>query len=308
VSVDRKWILAAVLTLIAVPAGVALMGAVSFHVANRSNRTMVIGDRERDYLLYVPTSYDSTKPTALVISLHGAGLWGAAQQEISQWNRVADRAAFLVVYPSGDRRSGLRVWHVDDDVTLPPDVLFIAALIDTLERQYNIDRARIYANGLSNGGGMSFVLSCTLSDRIAAVGMVGAALTLPWEWCRDRHPVPAIWFHGTADAAAPYHGGTSWVAQTRPFPSIPKFVANWSRRNQCGETPVDSVVAADITRSEYTQCADDATVVLYTIRGGGHTWPSGGPLSEAWVGPTNKEIDASSLMWDFFSAHPLQRH
>jgi polyhydroxybutyrate depolymerase len=308
VSVDRKWILAAVLTLIAVPAGVALMGAVSFHVANRSNRTMVSGGRERDYLLYVPTSYDSTKPTALVISLHGAGLWGAAQQEISQWNRVADRAAFLVVYPSGDRRSGLRVWHVDDDVTLPPDVLFIAALIDTLERQYNIDRARIYANGLSNGGGMSFVLSCTLSDRIAAVGMVGAALTLPWEWCRDRHPVPAIWFHGTADAAAPYHGGTSWVAQTRPFPSIPKFVANWSRRNQCGATPVDSVVAADITRSEYTQCADDATVVLYTIRGGGHTWPSGGPLSEAWVGPTNKEIDASSLMWDFFSAHPLQRH
>jgi polyhydroxybutyrate depolymerase len=308
VSVDRKWILAAVLTLIAVPAGVALMGAVSFHVANRSNRTMVSGGRERDYLLYVPTSYDSTKPTALVISLHGAGLWGAAQQEISQWNRVADRAAFLVVYPSGDRTSGLRVWHVDDDVTLPPDVLFIAALIDTLERQYNIDRTRIYANGLSNGGGMSFVLSCTLSDRIAAVGMVGAALTLPWEWCRDRHPVPAIWFHGTADAAAPYHGGTSWVAQTRPFPSIPKFVANWSRRNQCGETPVDSVVAADITRSEYTQCADDATVVLYTIRGGGHTWPSGGPLSEAWVGPTNKEIDASSLMWDFFSAHPLQRH
>jgi polyhydroxybutyrate depolymerase len=85
-------------------------------------------------------------------------------------------------------------------------------------------------------------------------------------------------------------------------------VANWSRRNQCGDTPLDSVVAADITRSEYTQCADDATVVLYTIRGGGHTWPGGGPLPEAWVGPTNREIDASSLMWDFFSAHPLQRH
>ena len=31
----------------------------------------------------------------------------------------------------------------------------------------NIDRKRIYANGLSNGGGMSFVLSCTLADRIA---------------------------------------------------------------------------------------------------------------------------------------------
>ena len=40
---------------------------------------------------------------------------------------------------------------------------------------HNIDPARIYANGLSNGGGMAFVLSCTMSDRIAAVGLVAAA-------------------------------------------------------------------------------------------------------------------------------------
>jgi polyhydroxybutyrate depolymerase len=307
VTRDQRWVLPAVLTLISLPAALALAGEVSFHVANRSNHTMVIAGRERDYLLYVPTSYDPTKPAPLVISLHGAGLWGAAQQEISQWNRVADREAFLVVYPSGDRGSGVRVWHMDNDSSLPPDVHFIAALIDTIERQYNIDRARIYANGLSNGGGMSFVLSCTLSDRIAAVGMVGAALTLPWQWCSDRHPVPAIWFHGTADAAAPYHGGTSWVTAT-PFPSIPRFVAKWARRNQCGDTAVDSAVAWDITRSTFTRCADDATVVLYTIRGGGHTWPGGGRLSEAWVGPTNREIDASRLMWDFFSAHRLRRH
>jgi polyhydroxybutyrate depolymerase len=82
-------------------------------------------------------------------------------------------------------------------------------------------------------------------------------------------------------------------------------VANWARRNRCGDTPVETAVAPDITRSTYTRCADDAAVVLYTIRGGGHTWPGGGPLPEAWVGPTNREIDASSLMWEFFSAHPL---
>jgi polyhydroxybutyrate depolymerase len=305
VSLDRRWVLAAVLTLIGAPTIVALLGSVSYHAANRSNHTMIVAGSEREYLLYVPPSYDPAKPTPLIISLHGAGLWGAAQREISQWNRVADRAGFLVVYPSGAGGSGPRVWHEEDDFRPTSDVRFIAALIDTLAAQYTIDPARIYANGLSNGGGMAFVLSCTLSDRIAAVGLVGAALTVPWQWCADHHPVPAIWFHGTADRAAPYRGGTSWVAPTGSFPSIPRFVANWARRNRCGDTPVETAVAPDITRSTYTRCADDAAVVLYTIRGGGHTWPGGGPLPEAWVGPTNREIDASSLMWEFFSAHPL---
>ena len=306
-KVARWWILAAVLTLIALPGVVALMAAVSFHAANRSNHTMIVGGQEREYLLYVPPSYDSTRPTPLVISLHGAGLWGAAQEKISQWNRVADGAGLLVVYPTGAAGSGPRVWHEENTSVPSSDIRFIAGLIDTLEAHFNIDRSRIYANGLSNGGGMTVELSCTLSDRIAAVGMVGAALILPWSWCTDTVPVPAIWFHGTGDRAAPYSGGTSWVMSTRPFQSVPTFVASWARRNRCGGMSVDSAVAPDITRTEYTECADDAPVVLYTIRGGGHTWPGGGTLPEAWVGPTNREIDATRLMWQFFLAHPRHR-
>jgi polyhydroxybutyrate depolymerase len=186
------------------------------------------------------------------------------------------------------------------------DVRFISQLIDTLRSEYNIDSTRIYANGLSNGGGMSFVLSCTLSDRIAAVGLVGAALTLPWRWCTDQHPVPMVWFHGTADPAVPYQGGPSWVlpGQER-FPSVPGFVANWAKRNGCGSAPVDLGLAADVTRHEYTQCAGNATVVLYTVEGGGHTWPGGKPLPEAWMGRTATSVDATELMWAFFWEHPL---
>jgi polyhydroxybutyrate depolymerase len=178
-------------------------------------------------------------------------------------------------------------------------------LIDTLKATYNVDSTRIYANGLSNGGGMAFVLSCTLSDRIAAVGMVGAAQLLPFGWCTDRRPVPMINFHGTADWAAPYHGGTSWVAPD-PFPDVQAWTKRWARRNRCALNPIDSAVAADVIRRAYTSCAGDAAVVLYTIRGGGHTWPGGGPLPEWFVGPTSQSIDASSLMWAFFQAHPLR--
>jgi polyhydroxybutyrate depolymerase len=116
-----------------------------------------------------------------------------------------------------------------------------------------------------------------------------------------------IAFHGTDDRLTPYHGGTSWVARGHVFPSIPTFTANWARRNRCGAKPVESAVAADVSRLEYTGCADDAAVVLYTIRGGGHTWPGGGPMPEWFVGSTGSGVDATRQSWAFFRAHSLAR-
>lgn len=301
---SRNGVIGAVLVLINLPAMLALVEAVSFSVANRPNGAFVSSGQKRDYLLYVPRSYDPSRPAPLVISMHAAALWGAAQKETSRWNEIAERHGFIVVYPSGVGGTGTRIWHVDRGPGLMRDVRFLSELIDTLEAAYNIDPTRVYANGLSNGGGMSFVLSCTLSDRIAAVGMVAAAQLLPWSWCSDHRPVPMIAFHGTADPMTPYNGGRSWVSP-EPFPSIPAWTTQWARRNGCGPDPVDSVVAADVTRREYPSCADDAAVVLYTIRGGGHSWPGGKPLPEWFVGPTSNGIDATIVMWEFFRRHPL---
>ena len=304
---NSKGVIGAVLVLIGLPPVLALVEAVSFYVRNRSNGSIVSSGQEREYLLYVPESYDRTKPTPLVISMHGGALWPAAQMEISRWNRMADEHGFLVVYPSGITGAGPRAWHVGRGPGLLRDVRYISELIDTLKAAYNIDSTSIYADGLSNGGGMAFVLSCTLSERIAAVGMVAAALFLPWSWCTDERAVPMIAFHGTADRAVPYHGGKSWVAPS-VFPDIPTWVATWARRNRCAPNPIDSAVAADVTRRSYTNCADNAAVVLYTVQGGGHTWPGGGPAPEWFVGTTTRSIDATGQMWAFFREHRLIRN
>src|SRR5207245_7586976 len=134
---------------------------------------------------------------------------------------------------------------------------FISELIDRLEASYNIDPARIYANGLSNGGGVTFALSCILSDRIAAFGPVAAAVTLPVDWCDDSRPAPMIAFHGTADRFVPYNGAKVWLAPD-PFPSILQWTANWARRKRCAPNPVESAAAADGARHAYPACADDA--------------------------------------------------
>lgn len=303
---DRRVALGAALALIGLPVVIVPIEAVSFYTANRDNGSFVSSGEKREYLLYVPRSYDRSRPTPLVISMHGAGLWGAAQRDISQWNDLADSKGFIVVYPSGIGGEGERIWRAEPGDGLMKDVRFISALIDTLQASYNIDSTRIYANGLSNGGGMSFALSCTLSDRIAAVGMVAAAQTLPWTWCKDERPVPMIAFHGTADPVVPYNGSSSWIS-TRPFPNVPRWAANWARRNRCGPNPLESTVAPDVTRRAYKECAADAAVVLYTVHGGGHTWPGGMQLPEWFVGRTTRSIDATSLMWAFFSEHPLRR-
>jgi polyhydroxybutyrate depolymerase len=307
---NRSLVLIAALALVILPALLAAGEAAWYHRWIAENGTVVSSGIDRSFHLYVPPSYDRSKPAPLVISLHGAGMRAVAHMHTSQWNRVADRHGFLVVYPSAVKGRGPLVWEFGDErgATII-DVRFIVDLIDHVAGVYTIDRARIYANGLSNGGGMSFALSCTLSDRFAAVGLVGTAFTIPWDWCTDDRPVPMIAFHGTRDTGTPYHGGKTWVAPPgRVFPSIPGMIENWARRNRCTAESGEMRVTGDVTRRSYSNCADDANVVFYTIEGGGHTWPGGGPLPEWFVGTTTNTIDASTVMWEFFSQHARRQN
>ena len=306
----RKVLIRAAIVIIGLPVVLLLTVVVSVFVLNRKNDqtsgAIVSSGEKREYLLYVPKSYDRTKPTPLVISLHAAINWPAFQMKISQGNKAADENGLIVVYPAGTG-IGSGTWFMEGsrNPSRMPDVRFISELIDTLEAHYNIDPTRIYANGMSNGGGMAFALSCTLSDRIAAIGAVSAAQALPWSWCTDSTPVPMIAFHGTSDPFVAYNGAPVGWLNPAPFPNVRTWAANCARRHPCGPNPVDSAVAPDVTRHEYTNCARNATVVLYTIQGGGHQWPGGKPIPEWIVGHKSDGIDATSVMWAFFREHRL---
>ena len=140
----RRIVLAAIFALLSAPLVLALAEAVSFNVANRNNGSIVSSGEAREYLVYVPRSHDRSKATPLVISMHGAAMWPAAQMQVSQWNRVADRHGFIVVYPSGTGLARHKAWRAGDDSSLR-DVGFIADLINTLSADFNIDAERIRA-------------------------------------------------------------------------------------------------------------------------------------------------------------------
>lgn len=307
----RKAVIGAALVLVALP--ILLVSALYgffyavFYFPNWGGaraQTLVVSGAKREYLLYVPKSYDKTRPTPLVITLHTSMSWPTSAMNISQWNRIADEQGIIVVYPAGTGH-GPKSWEMaaSETPSRMPDVRFISKLMDEMEASYNIDKTRIYANGMSNGGGMAFVLSCTLSDRIAAIGMISPGLDPDWDWCKEDRPMPLIAFHGTADPIAPYNGGRSKFGDG-VSPSMPLFVGKWARRNRCAAEPVEIPVATDAARREYVDCTDGADVAFYTIQGEGHQWPGGRPIVAQWmVGPYSRSIDATRLMWAFFREH-----
>ncbi len=303
-KLPKALIIILLLVLVVAPAIAGLW----FLISNRTNGEIVSSGETRRYLLYVPNSYNSESPSPLVINIHGYAQWPANQRDISNWNELADEEGFIVVYPMG---TGLPLhWVTSTGIEESPEslkeVVFISDLIDQLSATYTIDPQRVYASGLSNGGGMSFMLSCTLADRIAAIGGVSGAYLYPWESCRPARPVPLIAFHGVADEVVPYYGGPSRMFDV-PFPNIPDWMAEYARRNGCtaeSQLPAQGQVSG----LHYSGCNAGADVVFYTIADGGHSWPGGDPLPDFIVGKTSQEINATRTMWQFFLEHPLSEN
>src|SRR5439155_9191732 len=152
-----------------------------------------------------PPSYDGTKRTPIVLSLHGAGSSAAAQAAYSRFPAKADSEGFILISP--DAVGTPKAWNF---IPLPSggdDVGFVRDVLDRMDAQFCIDDARIYSTGISSGAAMSVRLACSLQDRIAAIGPVSALYYPPN--CPTTKAMPVIEFHGTADKLVPFSGGTT---------------------------------------------------------------------------------------------------
>ena len=290
----------AIISSILVILGLLAVGVVTlvilFTWQDRTSGEIVSSGQERTYLLHVPSSYAPVKPAPLVISIHGAAGWPAQQMQMSGWNDLADEYGFIVVYPSG---TGFpKRWQSSGSSML--DVIFISDLIDELEKQYNIDPTRIYANGLSNGAGMSYLLGCKLSERIAAIGGVSGAYSYPLEDCKPSRAVPMIAIQGNDDPIVTYEGepGRDGIHH---LPNIPVWMAARAAINGCVADSSELLANGAVRGVRYSVCDDGADVVFYTIEGGGHAWPGGEPMQEWIVGYTSQDINATQVMWEFFT-------
>ncbi|MBI2281984.1 MAG: T9SS type A sorting domain-containing protein [Bacteroidetes bacterium] len=266
------------------------------------NGSIQHGGVQRSYILYVPASYSSTVAAPLVFNLHGYTGSAANIMFYGDLRPVADTAGFILVAPNGTvDASGYTYWNANWGGTVD-DVDFINVLIDSLSATYNINQNRVYSTGFSNGGFMSYVLACELSNRIAAIASVAGSMTLgDPSTCSPLHPTPILEIHGNADGTVAYTGSNF----SEPIVNV---LNHWIGFNNCNTTPVFTAVP-DINTSDnstaehylYTGGNNCVEVEHYKILNGGHTWPSA-PYNS---GTTNRDINASRLIWQFFSKYDI---
>lgn len=262
-------------------------------------RTIESSGTERSYRLAVPADVDPTTPLPLVLNLHGSGSSALQQSVYSRLPTVAVSRDVIVVTPDAVANNW-RLSAPSDDAN--PDIRLARDLLDTLSTELCVDRRRIYAAGLSLGAAFSALLACALPDDIAAVGLVTVEVLLG----PCPNSVPVIAFHGTADAVVPYDGGEVRGSEFRgsTVRGAEGNMVRWAELDGCGTEPERSEVGSEVTRRVYPDCDDGTEVELYTIDGGGHTWP-GSPIDVPRLGANTDQIDATELILDFFAEHPL---
>ena len=189
------------------------------------------------------------------------------------------------------------------------DVAYIRAVLDDLATVVKVDPKRVYATGMSNGGMMCYLLAAELSDRIAAVAPVAGTMVI--EKANPKRPVPIMHFHGTADTFIPFDGPRKDTPKFIHFKSVEDTIKTWVKIDGCEEKP-EIVELPDkakdgttVQRKTYGYGKDGAEVVLFVIKGGGHTWPGEKPLVD-FIGKSTKNISANDLLWEFFQKHPMK--
>jgi polyhydroxybutyrate depolymerase len=289
---------------------VCLVGCAGRPVSAASSRDepgkLQFGGLTRTYRVHVPPG----PPLGLVLNLHGGGGTGAGQQNLTDFDAVADANNLLVVYPDGydkswadgrgaspaDRR------HVDD-------VGFLVGLVGKLANDFGVAPGHVFATGMSNGGFMSNKLACDRAEVFAAIapvaGTLGAGVA-----CNPSRPVSVLEAHGTADPLVPFNGGKvrGRGGLSRSI-SAASMVNKWRTANGCQGDPSANALpnvgdGTVVHRFDSTACASSTEVVFYQIDNGGHTWPGGKQyLPKAIIGSTTRALDASEAIALFFLAH-----
>ena len=268
------------------------------------NKTMIHDGNAREYIVYIPASYDGSTSYPLLFSFHGGGGTSSDFINVNDMRPIADTAGFIAIYTQAatDPEDGSFSW-LHKSPTTHNDIFFVEAIIDTLSNQYMIDNNRVYACGYSEGGIFSYELGCRLNNRIAAFSSVSGSMLVDafrdsyydLGFCSPAHPTAVLLIPGTNDMSphSTYSGFQPY------YMSADEITTYWSNYNNTDINPIisqlpniNSFDGSTVERRVWENGDNCVRVEELKVINGDHDWPGTSG---------NMYISASVEIWNFVS-------
>ena len=226
-----------------------------------------------DTLLHVPPK----PPVGLVLAFHGAGGTGDGFAGGTGFSNAADRYGFAVLYPSA---AAHQFWSLNDKMGTT-DLDNLRALLPQAFALACTDR--VFATGVSNGGGFAARVGCELDDVVAIAPVAGGYRAL--DRCPSTARASVLEVHGTADHVVPYRGKKPDYAG-----SVPRYLAGWAKRDGCTGKPTSRRETKVVTHLRYPRCANGLAVEHLRLANVDHGWPD-----------KNWGLDTNTAVLSFFA-------
>ncbi|RUQ98167.1 extracellular catalytic domain type 1 short-chain-length polyhydroxyalkanoate depolymerase [Labedella endophytica] len=335
----RRWSLLTAGTLallLLTAAGVTALFQLGLPMASGDNdSTHVYHDADGDWLPYqvhVPPQYDGSTPLPVMMALHGCAMTGFgwnSMERTTQFDALADREGFIVVYPSQRPfASAINCWNSGDPENQQRgsgEPALLAGIAGEVVETYGADASRVHVSGASSGAGTAVILGATYPDVFATVTSVAGGEyglnrvdpenpddTPPvetarqaWAQMADRQRlVPLLVIQGGQDEVVPELVGGRLVEQWSAVADlIDDGLLNSSLEltSETTSTPAHDGRHA-FERTVYTTADGGTLIEHYLVPAMAHAWP--GPEGEGeytdQAGP-----DASEIAWGFAEQHSL---
>jgi polyhydroxybutyrate depolymerase len=313
--------------------------------AQETKETITVENKDRSYVVHLPKGYDEKQHYPVVVLLHGLNQEADDMERLTRFNVLADKDSVIAVYPSAlqgrwnvgvqpaptqnyrrgpyrrpgwggypgggyPRGGGQREPGQQGRSARADDIDFFNHMLDKLGNKFSVDTSRIYFAGLSDGGFMATKVACSLTDRVAAVATVGAAMPKTMV-CVPSRPLPVVMINGTSDPVVKYDGGVGKNGRIQTI-SVEDTAKEWAKLNHCAEKPSRSKLPSkgkggmETKVDTYDGCQANAQVVLYSVKGGGNTWPGGEQYEvENSIGKTSDDLNANEVIWSFLVTKKL---
>jgi len=182
---------------------------------------------DMQYGLYVPTKYNASRATPLVIALHGLGSDIHYMMEYNNLVELAERYGYIVATPLGYNERG---WYgargqgnefnqrqadpgpANLGALSEQDVLNVLTQVGA---DFNVDAKRIYLIGQSMGGGGTLYIGSKYADTWAALAAMAPAIYISPDTIAGAARLPVMVVQGDADTSVDPKVTRQWVAKMK---------------------------------------------------------------------------------------------